>query len=65
MQTVKLGKEEYVLIAKRDFQRMAAQAERQNQQDQQDAGDLAEVKRRKSRGSAKPYSELRKKLGLS
>lgn len=64
LQTVKLGRQQFVLVAKRDFDRICAQAERQNQQDHQDAGDTAEIRRRKDRGPDRPYSALRKKLGL-
>jgi hypothetical protein len=64
LQTVRLGRQQFVLVAKRDFDRIAAQAQRQQQQDRQDAGDIAEVRRRKARGESKPYTTLRKKLGL-
>ena len=62
--TLKIGSQEFVVVPKRDFERMRAQAKRQALQERQDAGDLAEVKRRKARGPSKPYSELQKKSGL-
>jgi hypothetical protein len=64
MQTLKLGGREFVLVTKRDFERIRAKADRQDEQDRQDAGDVAEVRRRKNRGPSKPYTELRRKLGL-
>jgi len=47
VQTLEIGKREFVLLPKRDFERMAAQARRQNEQDRQDAGDVAEGRRRR------------------
>jgi hypothetical protein len=64
-QTLKIGGRQFVVVPQRDFDRLRAQAERQEKQDRQDAGDVAEAKRRKARGGSKPYSELRKKLGLA
>ena len=63
--TLKIGKREFVLLPKRDFDRIRAQAKRQDFQDRQDAGDVAEVRRRKARESSKPYAHLQKKLGLA
>jgi hypothetical protein len=37
VQTLKIGKREFVFLPKRDFERLAALARRQNEQDQQDA----------------------------
>jgi hypothetical protein len=56
--SLKLGGRQFILVPKRDFERMRAQTDRQ------DTGDVAEAGRRKARGGSKPYSELRKKLGL-
>jgi siroheme synthase len=33
LQTLKIGKREFILVAKRDFQKLAAQAQRQTQDD--------------------------------
>jgi hypothetical protein len=63
--TLKIGKTEYVLLPRKDFDRMREDAKRQNEQDRQDAGDVAEARRRKSRGASKPYLQLRKRLGLT
>jgi hypothetical protein len=46
VQTLMIGKREFVLVPKRDFERIAAQARRQDEQDRQDAGDVAESRRR-------------------
>ena len=45
-QTLKIGRREFVVIPKREFERMAAQARWQYEQDRQDAGDVAESRRR-------------------
>ena len=47
VQTLKIGKREFVLLSKRDFERLAAQARRQSEQDRQDAADAAESRRRR------------------
>lgn len=40
--TVKLGGKKFVIVPKREFDRIQAQAKRQVDQEQQDAGDVAE-----------------------
>ena len=62
VQTLKIGKREFVLLSKRDFERLAAQARRQNEQDKQDAGDVAESRRRKREPGGSGLAEVRKKL---
>lgn len=62
IQTLTLGKRKFVLVSERDFRRLQARAELVAEQD---SGDVAESKRRLSRGSSRPYSGLRKKLGLA
>ena len=62
LQTLKIGKREFVLISKRDFERMADQARRQKEQDRQDAGDIAESRRRMKSPGGMSLAELRKKL---
>jgi hypothetical protein len=64
VQTLIFGKQKFVVVPHREFQKLQAQAKRQEKQDQQDAGDIAEIQRRKARGPTRPYSELRKKLGF-
>ena len=61
VQTLKVGATKYVVIAKRDYERLQAQAELK---DRRNAADVAESKRRKSRRVSRPYAELRRKLGL-
>jgi hypothetical protein len=62
VQTFKIGKREFVVIAKRDFDRLAGQAARQEEQDRQDMGDVAESRRRMKEPGGKSLAELRKKL---
>jgi hypothetical protein len=62
VQTLKIGRHEFVLVPKRDFERIAAQARRQNEQDRQDAGDVAESRRRRKEPGGITLAELRKKL---
>jgi len=62
VQTLKLGKRKFVVMSEKDFHRLQKRAE---QIAVQDRGDVAEARRRKARGPGKPYSELRKKLGLA
>jgi len=64
VQTLKLDGKEFVLLSKPDFVKLRQKADRQDLQDRRDAGDIAESRRRKARGSSRPYSELRRKLGL-
>jgi len=59
-QTVKLLGREFVLIPKREFERMRSQLE---QQARQDRGDVAEAQRRAKEPSI-PLSEVRKRLGV-
>jgi hypothetical protein len=47
VQPLRIGKREFVLLSKRDFERLSAQARRQTDQDRQDAGDVAESRRRR------------------
>mgnify|MGYP001465235972 CR=1 FL=1 len=62
VQTLKIGKSEFVILPKRDFERIAAQARRQAEQDRQDAGDVAESRRRMKESGGATLAELRKKL---
>jgi hypothetical protein len=62
VQTLKIGRREFVLVPKRDFDRIAAQARRQEEQERQDAGDVAESRRRMKEPGGTTLTELRKKL---
>ncbi len=62
VQTVRLGKKKFVILAEEDFRRLQLRADEISEQDK---GDIAEAKRRKAAGPAKPYAGLRKRLGLA
>jgi hypothetical protein len=64
VQTLKIGRREYVLVPKRDFDRIQAQAQRQLTQELQDAGDVAESHRRMKEAGGRSLAEVRKRLGL-
>jgi phage FluMu protein gp41 len=59
VQTLKIGRREFVLLPKRDFERIAAQAHRQ---DEQDAGDVAESRRRMKEPGGSTLAQVRKRL---
>ena len=62
VQTVKLGRSEFVLLHKKDFTRLQRRA---GELTEQDLGDIAESKRRlASPRRSIPLSEVRKRLGL-
>jgi PHD/YefM family antitoxin component YafN of YafNO toxin-antitoxin module len=61
IQAVKLAGKRFVIIPEEEFDRLREAAD----QLAQDRGDAAEARRRKARGPARPYSQLRKKLGLA
>ena len=62
VQTVRLGRSEFVLLPKKDFTRLQRRA---GELTEQDLGDIAESKRRlASPGRSIPLSEVRKRLGL-
>jgi len=62
VQTLKIGRREFVLLPKRDFERIAALARRQNEQDRKDAGDVAESRRRIKEPGGTTLAEMRRKL---
>jgi hypothetical protein len=70
VQTVKLGRERFVLLREKDYRQLKAKAARKDAPRRsrrltaQDRGDIAEAHRRRNE-SARPYSELRKELGLT
>jgi len=62
VQTVRLGRSEFVLLPKKDFTRLQRRA---GELTEQDLGDIAESKRRlASPQRSIPLSEVRKRLGL-
>jgi hypothetical protein len=58
VQTLKVKGREFVLLPKREYERMRAQIERQSEQDR---GDMTEAKRR-SREPSISLAEVRKRL---
>jgi hypothetical protein len=62
VQTVKIGRREFVIFPKKDFNRLQRQAGALTDQDR---GDIAESKRRLAEpGRSIPLAEVRKRLGL-
>lgn len=62
VQTVKVGRSEFVLLPKKEFTRLQRRA---GELTEQDLGDIAESKRRlASPQRSIPLSEVRKRLGL-
>lgn len=59
-QSLKLHGTQYILIPKREYDRMRAELERQARQDR---GDVAEARRR-ARERSIPLAEVRKRLGF-
>lgn len=62
VQTLKIGKRQFVLLSKRDFDRLEAQARRLREQESQDAGDLAESRRRAREPGGVTLAQLRARL---
>jgi hypothetical protein len=58
--TLKIGKREYVVVPRKEFDRLRRKAEDISEQD---AGDIAEAKRREKEPSI-PLEKVRKRLGL-
>ena len=66
VQTLKLGRERFVLLREKDFRDLKAKARpvrTARRLSAQDRGDIAEAKRRRDEPT-RPYAELRKELGL-
>ncbi|HMB95010.1 MAG TPA: hypothetical protein VKK61_03130 [Tepidisphaeraceae bacterium] len=68
VQTLKLGRERYVLMREKDFRTLKDKAKtskprKSRRLSDQDRGDIAEAKRRKNESSI-PLTEVRKRLGL-
>jgi hypothetical protein len=67
VQTLKLGRERFVLLKEKDYRDLKAKARpvrTKRRLSAQDRGDIAEARRRRQEPS-RPYSELRKELGLA
>jgi hypothetical protein len=58
--TLKIGKQEYVVVPRKEFDRLRRQAEDLSEQDR---GDVAEAKRRQKEPSVS-LEQVRKRLGL-
>ncbi len=68
VQTVKLAGERFVILKEKDYRDLKAKADarparKTRRLTAQDKGDIAEARRREGE-PARPYSELRKELGL-
>jgi hypothetical protein len=69
VQTLKLGRERFVLLREKDYQQLKAKAaqtrsaRKGRQLTAQDRGDIAEAMRRRS-DPVRPYCHLRKDMGL-
>lgn len=74
VQTLKLGRERFVLLKEKDYEQLKARAKAASSrksrkatfQQRQDAGDIAEAVRRLNDPDEKPipYERVRKELGL-
>jgi hypothetical protein len=63
LQTLKIGNREYVLLAKRDFEKLAAQARRQTEDDYWTESALqAEAKSRAKREKPIPFEVIEREL---
>ena len=63
LQTLKIGRQEYVLLAKRDFQKLAAQAQRQTEDDYWTESALkAEAEARAKGEKPIPFEQIEREL---
>ena len=63
LQTIKIGKREYILLAKRDFNKLAAQAQRQSEDDYWTSAALeAEAKARARNEKPIPFEQVEREL---
>ena len=63
LQTIKLGRQEFVVLAKRDFEKLAAQAQRQTEDDYwTDAALQAEAKARAKGEKAIAFEQIDREL---
>ena len=60
VQTIRMGRQKFVVIPEREFRRLQKKAEELNAQEK---GDIAEAKRREHEPSV-PLASVRKRLGL-
>ncbi|MGA2498070.1 MAG: hypothetical protein ABSH20_10030 [Tepidisphaeraceae bacterium] len=61
--TLKIGKRDFVVVPKREFERVQQENAQYRRQQQEDSEDLAIIRKRANE-VIRPYSELRKELGL-
>lgn len=62
VQDLKIGKRKFVVLPKREYDRLVAQARRQAEQQTQDAGDVAESRRRMKESGGWSLAEVRASL---
>ena len=67
--TLKMNGKEFVLVPKAEFRKLTNQKKRNgtriaSPRSRREDGDIAEARRRLAEGNFKPYSQLRKDLGL-
>ena len=64
VQTLKIGKREFILVPKRDFEKLAAQARRQMEDDYWTTSALEAEAKSRSRGEKPmPFEEVERELG--
>jgi hypothetical protein len=63
LQTLKIGRQEFVLLARRDFDRLAAQAQQQTEDDYWTTAALeAEARARSKREKPIPFEQIEREL---
>jgi hypothetical protein len=63
LQTFKIGRREFVLLARRDFEKLAAQAQRQTEDDYWTTAALeAEARARSNREKPIPFEQVEREL---
>jgi hypothetical protein len=62
VQAPKTGRRKFILLPRRGYDRVAAQARRQAEQDGKDAGDVAESRRRMKESGGWSLAEVRASL---
>ena len=61
--TLKIGNRDFVVVPKRDYERIQHESVQYRLQRQEDTEDLAMIRKR-ANDAIRPYAELRKELGL-
>ena len=61
--TLKIGNRKFVVVPERDYARLSEESLQYRQQRSEDQKDLAIIRQR-AKDAIKPYSSLRKELGL-